>query len=225
MKYIRWSGRQIFTPPLFVQDPDNPVQETLSFEGRHGAMSTTHMTVERILTVGRVLYYLEKVNIIWEKPMQLPYNSTDKTKLCSLCLTSTICLFMKVENPQRSKRPTWHKVLSKQRKRAVVACLRMAPLYNLPRCSHVICECAIWTSGLLRLYEILYMWHFSSMWTSTKVCLFVCTFLWNRHRAVNLFIQGYNMSWVSAEDHSSEEKLIEDLAMVPSIIWKCFTGV
>uniref|UniRef100_A0A8C0IEE0 Ryanodine receptor 3 n=1 Tax=Bubo bubo TaxID=30461 RepID=A0A8C0IEE0_BUBBB len=27
----------------------------------------------------------------------------------------------------------WHKLLSKQRKRAVVACFRMAPLYNLPR--------------------------------------------------------------------------------------------
>ncbi|TMS04437.1 Ryanodine receptor 3 [Larimichthys crocea] len=71
-----------------------------------------------------------------------------------------------VEHPQRSKKPVWHKVLSKQRKRAVVACLRMAPLYNLPR-----------------------------------------------HRAVNLFLQGYNKSWISAEDHNFEEKLIEDLAL------------
>ncbi|KAL7383245.1 hypothetical protein ABVT39_007231, partial [Epinephelus coioides] len=70
-----------------------------------------------------------------------------------------------VERPQKSKKPMWHKVLSKQRKRAVVACLRMAPLYNLPR-----------------------------------------------HRAVNLFIQGYNKLWVSAEDNSFEEKLVEDLA-------------
>ncbi|TKS85783.1 Ryanodine receptor 2 [Collichthys lucidus] len=71
-----------------------------------------------------------------------------------------------VEHPQRSKKPVWHKVLSKQRKRAVVACLRMAPLYNLPR-----------------------------------------------HRAVNLFLQGYNKSWISAEDHNFEEKLVEDLAL------------
>ncbi|XP_078017038.1 ryanodine receptor 2 [Epinephelus lanceolatus] len=71
-----------------------------------------------------------------------------------------------VEHPQKSKKPAWHKVLSKQRKRAVVACLRMAPLYNLPR-----------------------------------------------HRAVNLFIQGYNKLWVSAEDNSFEEKLVEDLAV------------
>lgn len=41
--------------------------------------------------------------------------------------------WVQVEHPQRSKKPAWHKVLSKQRKRAVVACLRMAPLYNLPR--------------------------------------------------------------------------------------------
>ncbi|XP_053730272.1 ryanodine receptor 2 [Synchiropus splendidus] len=70
-----------------------------------------------------------------------------------------------VERPERNKKPSWHKVLSKQRKQAVVACLRMAPLYNLPR-----------------------------------------------HRAVNLFLQGYNKSWVSTEDNMSEEKLVEDLA-------------
>uniref|UniRef100_A0A672JJC7 Ryanodine receptor 2b (cardiac) n=1 Tax=Salarias fasciatus TaxID=181472 RepID=A0A672JJC7_SALFA len=71
-----------------------------------------------------------------------------------------------VEHPHRSKRPAWHKVLTKQRKRAVVACLRMTPLYNLPR-----------------------------------------------HRAINLFLQGYNKSWISAEDHSFEEMLVEDLAL------------
>ncbi|KAG1972845.1 ryanodine receptor [Pimephales promelas] len=42
-----------------------------------------------------------------------------------------------VERPQKKKRAVWHKMLSKQRKRAVVACLRMAPLYNLPRHSAV----------------------------------------------------------------------------------------
>lgn len=43
------------------------------------------------------------------------------------------CVFDQVEHPQRSKKAVWHKLLSKQRKRAVVACFRMAPLYNLPR--------------------------------------------------------------------------------------------
>uniref|UniRef100_A0A3Q3G895 Ryanodine receptor 2b (cardiac) n=1 Tax=Labrus bergylta TaxID=56723 RepID=A0A3Q3G895_9LABR len=97
------------------------------------AMITTpyENTVDKILEIARVLYYLDQV-----------------------------------EHPQKSKKPAWHRVLSKQRKRAVVACLRMAPLYNLPR-----------------------------------------------HRAVNLFIQGYNKSWISAEDLSFEEKLVEDLAV------------
>uniref|UniRef100_A0A669P1F9 Ryanodine receptor 2 n=1 Tax=Phasianus colchicus TaxID=9054 RepID=A0A669P1F9_PHACC len=70
-----------------------------------------------------------------------------------------------VEHPQRSKKAVWHKLLSKQRKRAVVACFRMAPLYNLPR-----------------------------------------------HRAVNLFLQGYDKSWIETEEHYFEDKLIEDLA-------------
>ncbi|TMS12225.1 Ryanodine receptor 3 [Larimichthys crocea] len=38
-----------------------------------------------------------------------------------------------VEQPLRNKKSVFHKLLSKQRKRAVVACFRMAPLYNLPR--------------------------------------------------------------------------------------------
>ncbi|XP_062415583.1 ryanodine receptor 3 isoform X4 [Pungitius pungitius] len=38
-----------------------------------------------------------------------------------------------VEQPLRNKKCVRHKLLSKQRKRAVVACFRMAPLYNLPR--------------------------------------------------------------------------------------------
>lgn len=77
-----------------MQDPDSPVQETLSFEGRQGAKTNIQMAVEQILKVGRVLYYLEKVNIIWEKPMQLPHNSTDaqKTKLHSLIFTSTMTM-------------------------------------------------------------------------------------------------------------------------------------
>lgn len=48
-------------------------------------------------------------------------------------LTSHVTLCVQVEHPQRSKKAVWHKLLSKQRKRAVVACFRMAPLYNLPR--------------------------------------------------------------------------------------------
>ncbi|KAG7282552.1 hypothetical protein CRUP_001127, partial [Coryphaenoides rupestris] len=33
-----------------------------------------------------------------------------------------------------------------------------------------------------------------------------------RHRAVNLFLQGYEKSWIEAEEHYFEDKLIEDLA-------------
>lgn len=46
----------------------------------------------------------------------------------------------------------------------------------------------------------------------TDANISVCPFL-SRHRVVNLFLQGYNKSWISTEDHSFEEKLVEDLAM------------
>uniref|UniRef100_A0A8D0DC73 Ryanodine receptor 2 n=1 Tax=Sander lucioperca TaxID=283035 RepID=A0A8D0DC73_SANLU len=97
--------------------------------------SDPEKTVERVLEIAHVLFHLDQ----------------RKRK--------------GVEHPQRSKKAVWHKLLSKQRKRAVVACFRMAPLYNLPR-----------------------------------------------HRAVNLFLQGYEKTWIEAEEHYFEDKLIEDLA-------------
>nr|XP_061794423.1 ryanodine receptor 2-like [Nerophis lumbriciformis] len=104
------------------------------------------------------------------------FNSKDQRTQCPtadlkttadkiLRLARVLYYLDQVEHPHRLKKTSWHKVLSKQRKQAVVACLRMAPLYNLPR-----------------------------------------------HRAINLFLQGYNKSWISAEEHTFEEKLVEDLA-------------
>ncbi|XP_074846207.1 ryanodine receptor 2 isoform X10 [Carettochelys insculpta] len=104
--------------------------------------SDPEKTVERVLHIANVLFHLEQ--------------RSSKTCQRFFCL---------VEHPQRSKKAVWHKLLSKQRKRAVVACFRMAPLYNLPR-----------------------------------------------HRAVNLFLQGYEKSWIETEEHYFEDKLIEDLA-------------
>uniref|UniRef100_A0A8C8BA44 Ryanodine receptor 3 n=1 Tax=Otus sunia TaxID=257818 RepID=A0A8C8BA44_9STRI len=66
--------------------------------------------VERVQRISAALYHLEQVK-------NKNYFST--------------CIH--VEQPLRSKKAVWHKLLSKQRKRAVVACFRMAPLYNLPR--------------------------------------------------------------------------------------------
>ncbi|XP_025257659.1 ryanodine receptor 2 [Theropithecus gelada] len=107
--------------------------------------SDPEKTVERVLDIANVLFHLEQ--------------KSKRVGRRHYCLGST------VEHPQRSKKAVWHKLLSKQRKRAVVACFRMAPLYNLPR-----------------------------------------------HRAVNLFLQGYEKSWIETEEHYFEDKLIEDLA-------------
>ncbi|XP_061645502.1 ryanodine receptor 2-like isoform X2 [Phyllopteryx taeniolatus] len=122
-KYLLHSHGQSSTSfhrGIFNSEDQNPLFSTADLE----------TTVDKILRLARVLYYLDQV-----------------------------------EHPHKHKRATWHKVLSKQRKQAVVACLRMAPLYNLPR-----------------------------------------------HRAINLFLQGYNKSWISTEEHTFEEKLVEDLA-------------
>ncbi|XP_038623542.1 ryanodine receptor 1 isoform X2 [Tachyglossus aculeatus] len=69
------------------------------------------------------------------------------------------------EHPYRSKKAVWHKLLSKQRRRAVVACFRMTPLYNLPR-----------------------------------------------HRACNMFLEAYKLGWIVTEEHSFEDRMIDDLS-------------
>ncbi|XP_038616986.1 ryanodine receptor 2 [Tachyglossus aculeatus] len=109
---------------------------------RTDGASDPEKTVERVLDIANVLFHLD------QKPTYMGRR-----------------YYSMVEHPQRSKKAVWHKLLSKQRKRAVVACFRMAPLYNLPR-----------------------------------------------HRAVNLFLQGYEKSWIETEEHYFEDKLIEDLA-------------
>ncbi|XP_019738677.1 ryanodine receptor 3 [Hippocampus comes] len=48
-------------------------------------------------------------------------------------ISAAVYYLEQVEQPLRNKKCVWQKLLSKQRKRAVVACFRMAPLYNLPR--------------------------------------------------------------------------------------------
>ncbi|XP_034756955.1 ryanodine receptor 3 isoform X7 [Etheostoma cragini] len=48
-------------------------------------------------------------------------------------ISAAVFYLDQVELPLRNKKCVMHKLLSKQRKRAVVACFRMAPLYNLPR--------------------------------------------------------------------------------------------
>ncbi|XP_068034046.1 ryanodine receptor 1-like, partial [Anomalospiza imberbis] len=69
------------------------------------------------------------------------------------------------EHPYKSKKAVWHKLLSKQRRRAVVACFRMTPLYNLPR-----------------------------------------------HRACNMFLESYRLSWLAREQPPFEDRMIDDLS-------------
>ena len=43
------------------------------------------------------------------------------------------CHWLQVEHPSMSHKSVWRKVVSTQRKRAVMACFRMIPLHNLPK--------------------------------------------------------------------------------------------
>ncbi len=107
-------------------------------------------TVDRVQSISAAVFHLEQV-----KNTVLTFIYTPRTNkwaymiliildemwpiasLLYLIDCSTLCVRLvfvpQVEQPLRNKKCVWHKLLSKQRKRAVVACFRMAPLYNLPR--------------------------------------------------------------------------------------------
>ncbi|XP_068532357.1 ryanodine receptor 2 isoform X12 [Anas acuta] len=148
-------------------------QELIALAKNRFSMKDTEDEVRDIIRSNLHLQgKLEDPAIRWQMALykDLPNRNEDssdpeKTVERVLDIANVLFHLEQVEHPQRSKKAVWHKLLSKQRKRAVVACFRMAPLYNLPR-----------------------------------------------HRAVNLFLQGYDKSWIETEEHYFEDKLIEDLA-------------
>lgn len=75
----------------------------------------------------------------WPPPLTSSWSQYVLLSRAAQIALASICIYLpaihhhQVEQPLRSKKCVWQKLLSKQRKRAVVACFRMAPLYNLPR--------------------------------------------------------------------------------------------
>lgn len=98
-------------------------------------------TVSRVQSISAALFHLELVGNKTQREKNELFNKKKKKKHChmgnvSKTLNSKIDFSVgppQVEQPLRNKKCVLQKLLSKQRKRAVVACFRMAPLYNLPR--------------------------------------------------------------------------------------------
>lgn len=86
----------------------------------------------------------------------------------------------------------WHKLLSKQRRRAVVACFRMTPLYNIPRSGS--------SQDSYRLFQ--------NHWDVYSVPVWLC-----RHRASNMFLEGYKRNWLYTEGYAFEDRMIDDLSV------------
>lgn len=105
---------------------------------------------------------------------------------------------LQTEHPFKSKKMVWHKLLSKQRRRAVVACFRMTPLYNIPRWETPQYGGVTPTSSVTEPDKII----------QTLGCCFNC-----RHRASNMFLEGYKRNWIHTEGCSFEDRMIDDLSV------------
>lgn len=81
--------------------------------------------VKRVQEVSAVLYHIEVVSTDGGGGDVHQSRRKSARKQSESALLQT-------EHPYKSKKMVWHKLLSKQRRRAVVACFRMTPLYNIP---------------------------------------------------------------------------------------------
>lgn len=123
------------------------LQSKLSRECRRSLLSSTTLKwwvdiLNRTNCSGLTLFLQHR---LWEI---LLYRKSYHGPFC-ICLLQT-------EHPFKSKKMVWHKLLSKQRRRAVVACFRMTPLYNIPRwegCQNWHVQNGLFTKWPQQMYE------------------------------------------------------------------------
>ncbi|XP_043930092.1 ryanodine receptor 3 [Protopterus annectens] len=114
-------------------------QELISLAKTRYSMKDTDEEVKEFIFNNMHLQKLEDPAVQWQlnlyKDVLKAEELTDPEKIVERVQRISAAVFHleQVEQPLRTKKAVWHKLLSKQRKRAVVACFRMAPLYNLPR--------------------------------------------------------------------------------------------
>lgn len=126
-----------------VEDPAMRWQMSLYKEmaGKAEDAEDPEKVVKRVQEVSAVLYHIEVVSLplssralytlMWHYLVQL-YCRKNFCKFLEKDLSRRCLSFLQTEHPFKSKKMVWHKLLSKQRRRAVVACFRMTPLYNIP---------------------------------------------------------------------------------------------
>ncbi|XP_031434602.1 ryanodine receptor 2 isoform X2 [Clupea harengus] len=100
-------------------------QEVIAKAKTHLSQKDTEEEVREIIRKGLQKHYMDLFRGAWK------IEDLDIERLFGIA--RVLFHLDQVERPHRTKKAVWNKLLSKQRKRAVVACFRMAPLYNLPR--------------------------------------------------------------------------------------------
>lgn len=91
--------------------------------------------VKRVQEVSAVLYHIEVVGgCLLGVALVCSHLLSGTFQMCALVVIGVfffVFFMVQTEHPFKSKKMVWHKLLSKQRRRAVVACFRMTPLYNI----------------------------------------------------------------------------------------------
>uniref|UniRef100_A0A0N4ZPH7 Ryanodine receptor 44F n=1 Tax=Parastrongyloides trichosuri TaxID=131310 RepID=A0A0N4ZPH7_PARTI len=105
--------------------------------------------------------------------------------------------FFRTDHPSGAHCSSWKKMLSSQRKRAVVACFRMVPLYGIPSRQEKEDK---WKKVLTLQRKRM------------AISLITASHLYkvDKHRGINFFLPAFSKLWLEEED-IGQDKLVQDL--------------
>ncbi|KAE9549703.1 hypothetical protein FO519_007091 [Halicephalobus sp. NKZ332] len=125
-------------------------------------------------------------------------------------MAQVVAILHATEHPIVDPAAAWKKMLSNQRKRAVVACFRMVPLYGIPRYPILIFFLSLVTSRLEK--EDKWKKVLTLQRKRMAISLITACHLYkvDKHRGINYFLPAFCKLWLEEED-VGKDRLVADI--------------
>lgn len=111
-----------------------PVGLNVCVSGEHKIVQEAKVRLLRKESEAEVMYHIKEELEYMELEDEYEFSGDELDNRAEIIfrLARIHCHLYKIEHPEDPKRAVWEKLMSKSRKKAVVSCFRMTPLYNMP---------------------------------------------------------------------------------------------
>ena len=111
-----------------------PVGLNVCVAGEHKIVQDAKIRLLKKESEANVMYHIKEELEYMELEDEYEFSGDDLDKRAEIIfrLARIHCHLYKIEHPEDKGRAVWEKLMSKSRKKAVVSCFRMTPLYNMP---------------------------------------------------------------------------------------------